>query len=327
MPSPGSATTPTIGCALLTGAGDKAFCSGGDQRFKDRGGYVGGDGLARLNVLDLQRQIRSLPIPVIALVNGYAIGGGQVLQVVCDLAIAGDNAIFGQVGPQVGSFDAGFGIGLLARLVGDRKAQGDLVPVPPLRRAPRRSRWGSSTTSCRSPSSRPRASSWARRDPGHEPDRDPLPEVGVPRRYRRAGRAPGVRRQRDRPVLHDRRGAGGLDAPSSRSARPTSRRFPRRPGPVTDRRDRPQARATLPDLAARHPAGDPARGAERRRRRARARRSRSGRRSGSIPRSAASPWRCCSRSRPTCPTTCPISARAPTRPTGPARSGSRRPGW
>ncbi|HLO34425.1 MAG TPA: 1,4-dihydroxy-2-naphthoyl-CoA synthase [Candidatus Deferrimicrobium sp.] len=114
---------PSIGCVLLTGAGDRAFCSGGDQRFKDRGGYVGGDGLARLNVLDLQRQIRSLPVPVIALVNGYAIGGGQVLQVVCDLAIAGDNAIFGQVGPQVGSFDAGFGVGLLARLVGDRKAK------------------------------------------------------------------------------------------------------------------------------------------------------------------------------------------------------------
>jgi naphthoate synthase len=114
---------PSIGCVLLTGAGDKAFCSGGDQRYKDRGGYVGGDGLARLNVLDLQRQIRSLPIPVIALINGYAIGGGQVLQVVCDLAIAGDNAIFGQVGPQVGSFDAGFGVGLLARLVGDRKAK------------------------------------------------------------------------------------------------------------------------------------------------------------------------------------------------------------
>ena len=114
---------PSIGCVLLTGAGDRAFCSGGDQRYKDRGGYVGGDGLARLNVLDLQRQIRSLPIPVIALVNGYAIGGGQVLQVVCDLAIAGDNAIFGQVGPQVGSFDAGFGVGLLARLVGDRKAK------------------------------------------------------------------------------------------------------------------------------------------------------------------------------------------------------------
>lgn len=114
---------PSIGCVLFTGAGDEAFCSGGDQRYKDRGGYVGSDGLARLNVLDLQRQIRSLPIPVIALVNGFAIGGGQVLQVVCDLAIAGDNAIFGQTGPQVGSFDAGFGIGLLARLVGDRKAK------------------------------------------------------------------------------------------------------------------------------------------------------------------------------------------------------------
>jgi naphthoate synthase len=113
----------SIGCVLFTGAGDEAFCSGGDQRYKDRGGYVGSDGLARLNVLDLQRQIRSLPIPVIALVNGFAIGGGQVLQVVCDLTIAGDNAIFGQTGPQVGSFDAGFGIGLLARLVGDRKAK------------------------------------------------------------------------------------------------------------------------------------------------------------------------------------------------------------
>lgn len=113
----------SIGCVLLTGAGDQAFCSGGDQRYKGRGGYVGTDGLARLNVLDLQRQIRSLPIPVIALVNGYAIGGGQVLHVVCDLSIASDNAIFGQVGPQVGSFDAGFGVGLLARLVGDRKAK------------------------------------------------------------------------------------------------------------------------------------------------------------------------------------------------------------
>ena len=113
----------SIGCVLLTGAGDKAFCSGGDLNVKGRGGYVGDDGLARLNVLDLQRQIRSLPIPVIALVNGFAIGGGQVLHVVCDLTIASDNAVFGQVGPRVGSFDAGFGIGLLARLVGDKKAK------------------------------------------------------------------------------------------------------------------------------------------------------------------------------------------------------------
>ena len=115
---------PTFGCVLLTGAGDAAFCSGGDQNYKSHaGGYVGGDGVARLNVLDLQRQIRSLPIPVIALVNGYAIGGGHVLHIVCDLSLASDNAIFGQVGPRVGSFDAGFGIGLLARLVGDKKAK------------------------------------------------------------------------------------------------------------------------------------------------------------------------------------------------------------
>ena len=113
----------SIGCVLLTGAGDKAFCSGGDLRVKGRGGYVGDDGLARLNVLDLQRQIRSLPVPVIALVNGFAIGGGHVLHIVCDLSLASDNAIFGQVGPQVGSFGAGFGIGLLARLVGDKKAK------------------------------------------------------------------------------------------------------------------------------------------------------------------------------------------------------------
>jgi naphthoate synthase len=114
----------TIGCVLFTGEGDTAFCSGGDQRYKSHeGGYLDNDGLARLNVLDLQRQIRSLPIPVIALVNGYAIGGGHVLHVVCDLSIASENAIFGQVGPKVGSFDAGFGIGLLARLVGDKKAK------------------------------------------------------------------------------------------------------------------------------------------------------------------------------------------------------------
>jgi naphthoate synthase len=114
----------SIGVALLTGEGDVAFCAGGDQRYKsDKGGYLDEGGIARLNVLDLQRQIRSLPIPVIALVNGYAIGGGHVLHVVCDISIAGENAVFGQVGPRVGSFDAGFGIGLLARLVGDKKAK------------------------------------------------------------------------------------------------------------------------------------------------------------------------------------------------------------
>ena len=112
-----------IRVVLLTGAGDKAFCSGGDMHVKGRGGYVGGDGVPRLNVLDLQMQIRRLPKPVIAMVNGYAIGGGHVLHVVCDLSIASDNAIFGQTGPKVGSFDAGFGASYLARSVGQKKAR------------------------------------------------------------------------------------------------------------------------------------------------------------------------------------------------------------
>jgi naphthoate synthase len=108
---------------ILTGAGDKAFCSGGDQNFKSKGGYVDSDGVPRLNVLDVQRQIRSLPKPVIAMVNGYAIGGGHVLHVMCDLTIASENAIFGQTGPKVGSFDAGFGSSYLARHVGQKKAR------------------------------------------------------------------------------------------------------------------------------------------------------------------------------------------------------------
>jgi naphthoate synthase len=108
---------------VLTGAGDKAFCSGGDQKVKGLGGYVGDDGVPRLNILGVQKQIRSMPKPVIAMVNGYAIGGGHVLHVVCDLSIASENAIFGQTGPRVGSFDAGFGSAYLARIVGQKKAR------------------------------------------------------------------------------------------------------------------------------------------------------------------------------------------------------------
>ncbi|MCK5884721.1 MAG: 1,4-dihydroxy-2-naphthoyl-CoA synthase [Bacteriovoracaceae bacterium] len=112
-----------IGVVILTGEGDKAFCSGGDQKVRGVGGYVGGDKIPRLNVLDLQKKIRSLPIPVIAMVKGYAIGGGHVLHVVCDLTIAADNAIFGQTGPKVGSFDAGLGSSYLSRIVGQKKAR------------------------------------------------------------------------------------------------------------------------------------------------------------------------------------------------------------
>ena len=114
---------PALGVAILTGAGDRAFCSGGDQRVRGEGGYVGDDGVPRLNVLDLQRQIRTLPKPVIAMVAGYAIGGGHVLHVVCDLTIAADNARFGQTGPRVGSFDGGYGSSYLARIVGQKKAR------------------------------------------------------------------------------------------------------------------------------------------------------------------------------------------------------------
>ena len=116
------------GVILLTGNGPAkdgkyAFCSGGDQSIRGNKGYIGKDGVPRLNILDVQKQIRSIPKPVIALVAGYAIGGGHVLHVVCDLTIAADNAVFGQTGPKVGSFDGGFGTSYLARLVGQKKAR------------------------------------------------------------------------------------------------------------------------------------------------------------------------------------------------------------
>ena len=112
-----------VSVVVFTGVGDKAFCSGGDQNVKGVGGYIGQDGVPRLNILDLHKKIRSLPKPVIAMVNGYAIGGGHVLHVVCDLTIASDNAKFGQTGLKVGSFDGGFGSSYLARQVGQKKAR------------------------------------------------------------------------------------------------------------------------------------------------------------------------------------------------------------
>jgi naphthoate synthase len=112
-----------IGVIILTGEGGRAFCSGGDQSVRGHGGYVGADTVPRLNVLDLQKMIRSIPKPVIAMVAGWAIGGGHVLHVVCDLTVAADNARFGQTGPNVGSFDGGFGASYLARIVGQKKAR------------------------------------------------------------------------------------------------------------------------------------------------------------------------------------------------------------
>jgi len=113
----------SVGVVILTGAGDEAFCSGGDQKVRGNGGYLGTDGIPRLNILDVQKQIRSLPKPVVAMVAGYAIGGGHVLHVVCDLTIAADNARFGQTGPKVGSFDGGLGSSYLSRIVGQKKAR------------------------------------------------------------------------------------------------------------------------------------------------------------------------------------------------------------
>ncbi|TDI85182.1 MAG: 1,4-dihydroxy-2-naphthoyl-CoA synthase, partial [Caldithrix sp.] len=112
-----------VGVVILTGEGGKAFCSGGDQKVRSEGGYVGDDGVPRLNILDVQKQIRSIPKPVIAMVAGWAIGGGHVLHVICDLTIAAENARFGQTGPKVGSFDGGFGSSYLARCVGQKKAR------------------------------------------------------------------------------------------------------------------------------------------------------------------------------------------------------------
>ena len=114
---------PAVGVIILTGAGDLAFCAGGDQKVRGHAGYIGEDGIPRLNVLDLQKKIRSLPKPVVAMVAGFAIGGGHVLHIVCDLTIAADNARFGQTGPKVGSFDGGLGSSYLARIVGQKKAR------------------------------------------------------------------------------------------------------------------------------------------------------------------------------------------------------------
>lgn len=114
---------PDVGVVILTGEGKEAFCSGGDQKVRGHAGYVGSDGVPRLNILDVQKQIRQIPKPVVAMVAGYAIGGGHVLHVVCDLTIAADNARFGQTGPKVGSFDGGLGSSYLARIVGQKKAR------------------------------------------------------------------------------------------------------------------------------------------------------------------------------------------------------------
>ena len=151
----------SVGVIILTGEGADAFCSGGDQRVRGDDGYLGDDecqGIGRLNVLDLQIQIRRMPKPVVAMVAGYAIGGGHVLHVVCDLTIAADNARFGQTGPRVGSFDGGYGSGLLARQIGQKKAREIWFLCRQYDAAAGARHGASSTRSCRSPTSRSRRS-------------------------------------------------------------------------------------------------------------------------------------------------------------------------
>ena len=199
-----------IGVVILTGAGTEAFCSGGDQKVRGEAGYVGEDKVPRLNVLDLQHLIRYIPKPVIAAVAGYAIGGGHVLHLVCDLTIAAENARFGQTGPRVGSFDAGYGAGLLARTVGQKKAKeiwflcrqydaqealamGLVNTVVPVDRLQEEADW------------------LGARDPLPQSDRDSLPEGRVQRGHGRTGRDPAACRRCHPALLYDRRGQRGQE--------------------------------------------------------------------------------------------------------------------
>ncbi len=194
-----------IGVIVLTGEGEKAFCAGGDQKVRgDYGGYQDDSGVHHLNVLDFQRQIRTCPKPVVAMVAGYSIGGGHVLHMMCDLTIAAENAIFGQTGPKVGSFDGGWGASYMARIVGQKKAReiwflcrqydaqqaldmglvNTVVPLADLEKETVR---------------------WCREK---QPDGLALPESGAERRLRRPGWSAGAGGQRHHAVLYDGRGAG-----------------------------------------------------------------------------------------------------------------------
>ena len=196
-----------IGVVILTGQGKEAFCSGGDQRVRGKGGYVGGDGVPRLNVLDLQRQIRTLPKPVVAMVAGYAIGGGHVLHMVCDITIAADNARFGQTGPRVGSFDGGYGASYMARIVGQKKAREIWFLC---RQYDAQQALEMGLVNCVVPVRAARGGNGAvvPRDARQQPDRAALPEGRAERRLRRPGRAAGTGRQRDAAVLPVGRGPG-----------------------------------------------------------------------------------------------------------------------
>ncbi len=197
-----------VGVIVLTGEGPLAFCSGGDQRVRGDDGYVGDDGIGRLNVLDLQVQIRRLPKPVVAMVAGYAIGGGHVLHVVCDLTIAADNARFGQTGPRVGSFDGGYGSGLLARSVGQKKAR-EIWFLCRQYDAQEALAMGLVNTVVPLAELEVETVDVVPRDARPQRARAAHDQGVVQRGRRRPRRHPAARGRRDAPLLHERGGAGG----------------------------------------------------------------------------------------------------------------------
>ena len=194
---------------ILTGEGPDAFCSGGDQRIRGDDGYVGDDGVGRLNVLDLQVQIRRLPKPVIAMVAGYAIGGGHVLHVVCDLTICADNARFGQTGPKVGSFDGGYGCRPPGPHRRPEEGPGDLVPLRPVRRRRGASAWAWSTRSSPWPSSRPTTVAWCRKIMAKSPLALRMLKASFNADTDGLAGDPAAGRRRHPPLLPERGGAGG----------------------------------------------------------------------------------------------------------------------
>ncbi len=192
----------TVAAVVLTGAGDRAFCAGGDQKQRAETGDYGPTESGLFEIERLHRLIRAIPKPVIAAVNGFAIGGGHVLHVLCDLTVASETARFGQIGPRVGSFDGGFGTVYLARVVGEKRARADLVPARPVRRRDGR------TLGARQRRRAPGPGRAHRRRLGEEDrrllaDGDPLPQALVQRRHRPHRRHPKPRLRRTRPVLED----------------------------------------------------------------------------------------------------------------------------
>ena len=199
---------PAIGVIVLTGEGPDAFCSGGDQKIRGDDGYVDDQGIGRLNVLDLQIQIRRMPKPVVAMVAGYAIGGGHVLHVCCDLTIAADNARFGQTGPRVGSFDGGYGISLLARQIGEKRAK-EIWFLCRQYDASTALAWGLVNAVVPLEELGTDHDGVVPRDAGAVPTRAPVVEGRCERRYRRPRGRAATGRRRDAPLLHERGGAGG----------------------------------------------------------------------------------------------------------------------